>query len=127
MMPTNKRRGFGSQVDAMLDGPAGPAQGVADAQPSAAAAPPSPVAANAQPARRPRSSAPSSAADDGPRLRASERSTLAGGNVRRTVYIGADEWRSVLRLAMRRGCTASDVTRAALADYLERHGGGATS
>jgi hypothetical protein len=126
-MTTNKRRGFGSQVDAMLDAAAGPAPDAAKV--TAGAMLEGGAADTAAPARMPRSAPPPSSAadDDGPRLRASKRSTLAGGDVRRTVYIGGDVWRDVLRLAMRRGCTASDVTRAALADYLRRHGGGATS
>ena len=124
-MATSKRRGFAGQADAMLDGPAPAAADVA-------------AAASSSPAAPDPSAAPLPAAldvgqvhdDDGPRLRASEASRLANKDVltvRRTVYIGADDWRSVLRLAMRRGCTASDVTRAALADYLERHGGGSSA
>ena len=122
-MATSKRRGFAGQADAMLDGPAPAAADVA-------------AAASSSPAAPDPSAAPLPAAldvgqvhdDDGPRLRASAKATLASGDiVRRTVYIGADDWRSVLRLAMRRGCTASDVTRAALADYLRRHGGGSSA
>ena len=135
-MTTTKRRGFGSQVDALLDGPAAPVPSQPAAAPTVApaAAPTAPASSasarrsNAGASARPRRSAAAlEGDDDGPRLRASERSTLAGGDVRRTVYVGADEWRAVLRLAMRRGCTASDVTRAALADYLRRHGGGSSA
>ena len=134
-MTTNKRRGFGSQVDAMLDGPAAPPIAPAAAVPTVApaadpAAPTSSGANRASSPARPRRSAAldvDQGDDDGPRLRASERSTLAGGDVRRTVYVGADDWRAVLRLAQRRGVTASDVTRAALADYLRRHGGGSSA
>lgn len=130
-MTTTKRRGFGSQVDALLDGPAPVTSEPAAPTVAPAAAPTAPASSStarrstAGATARPRRSAAALEGDDddGPRLRASERSTLAGGDVRRTVYVGADEWRAVLRLAMRRGCTASDVTRAALADYLRRHGG----
>lgn len=81
---------------------------------------PQPDAATASPASS-SSAAPAAVDDDGPRLRAEgEAATLKNGNVRRTVYVGADDWRAVLRLAMRQGVTASDVTRAALRDYLRR-------
>ncbi|MFN8560005.1 MAG: hypothetical protein U0531_22505 [Dehalococcoidia bacterium] len=50
--------------------------------------------------------------------------TLANfGDVRRTVYVGADDWRAVLRLAFVQGVTASDVVRSALRSYLSQHGG----
>ncbi len=116
-MPTPKRRSFADMADAMLD---------------AAAASPPPVTAAPTVRRSSSSRAPTaadvSAADDGPRLRASgEAARLAHGDiVRRTVYVGGEDWRAVLRLAMRRGVTASDVLRQALRDYLER-GDGSTS
>lgn len=134
-MTTTKRRGFGSQVDALLDGPAAPMIAPADAAPTVA------LAADVPGQRTGKRSSSSRAADrraanvdqvddDGPRLRASAASRLANRDVltvRRTVYVGADDWRAVLRLAQRRGVTASDVTRAALADYLRRHGGGSSA
>lgn len=132
-MTTNKRRGFGSQVDALLDGPAAPPIELPPVSTTSASA--VDVAAQRTVKRSSSSRAADRSAganvdqvdDDGPRLRASALSTLAGGDVRRTVYVGADDWRRVLRLAQRRGVTASDVTRAALADYLRRHGGDSTS
>lgn len=56
----------------------------------------------------------------GPRLRASERSTLAGGDVRRTVYMPPDLWRDVLRLADGEGVTAAAIVRRAVAEHVER-------
>ena len=109
-----KRRGFAAEVDAMLDA----------GQPAPSS---STSADDVEPA--PLGDAPGAAAngdqvdDVGPRLRASALSTLAGGDVRRTVYVGADDWRRVLRLAMRQGLTASDVVRSALRSYLAQHGG----
>lgn len=112
-----KRRGFAAEVDAMLDA----------GQPAPSS---STSADDVEPA--PLGDAPGAAAnvdqvdqvdDDGPRLRASALSTLVGGDVRRTVYVGADDWRRVLRLAMRQGLTASDVVRSALRSYLAQHGG----
>lgn len=125
-MATSKRRGFAGQADAILDGPAPAAADVAAAASSSPAAP--------DPSASPLPAAPDVGQvhdDDGPRLRASEASRLANKDVltvRRTVYIGADDWRRVLRLAMRQGLTASDVVRSALRSYLAQHGGdGSTS
>lgn len=114
-MMAAKRRSFADMADSMLDAAA------------ATSAPSSPATASPPPVRQ-RAAAASSAGtddDDGPRLRASGAAArLAGGDiVRRTVYVGADDWRAVLRLAMRRGVTASDVLRQALRDYLERGDG----
>lgn len=64
--------------------------------------------------------APAIGAGAGPRLRASERSTLAGGDVRRTVYMPPDLWRDVLRLADGEGVTAAAIVRQAVAEHVER-------
>lgn len=120
----------------MLDGPAAPPIAPAAAAPTVAPAADVPGQRTAKRSSSSRAADRRGAAnvdqvdDDGPRLRASARSTLANRDVltvRRTVYVGADDWRAVLRLAQRRGVTASDVTRAALADYLRRHGGGSSA
>jgi hypothetical protein len=117
-------------VDAAL-GP--PSSSSADAPPAAIGSEPAPAAAipEPQPDAAPAPPASSSSADvddDGPRLRnAGSAATLRNGDVRRTVYVSADDWRAVLRLAMRQGVTASDVTRAALRDYLRRQARRSTS
>jgi len=118
-MATSKRRGVSDMVDAAIGLPSSSPQPDAaigsEPAPAAALPEPQPDAASSS------SAAPAAVDDDGPRLRAEgEAATLKNGNVRRTVYVGADDWRAVLRLAMRQGVTASDVTRAALRDYLRR-------
>lgn len=113
-----RRRSLADLADDALGPPPGASAAGADAT-TAATSSPSPAP--------PHPAASSSTGDDGPRLRASAKSTLANRDVltvRRTVYIGAEEWRAVLRLAMRRGVTASDVVRAALGAYLASAGGG---
>ena len=125
-MPTSKRRRLADYAESMM--PPAASSSAADAAaaigsepaPAAARPEPQPDAAPEPPASS-SSAAPAAVDDDGPRLRqAGKAATLANGDVRRTVYVGADDWRDVLRLAMRQGVTASDVTRAALRDYLRR-------
>ena len=132
-MPTSKRRSMADYADAMMppaassSAAAPPAAIGSEPAPSAALPEPQPDAAPEPPASS-SSAAPAIVDDDGPRLRASAKATLASGDVvRRTVYVGADDWRAVLRLAMRQGVTASDVTRAALRDYLRRQARRSTS
>lgn len=87
---------------------------------SPAAVEPGPAGdASADAAASSTASAPASAGA-GPRLRASERSTLAGGDVRRTVYMPPDLWRDVLRLADGEGVTAAAIVRRAVAEHVER-------
>ena len=129
-MATSKRRSLADYAEAYM--PPAPSSS-ADAAPAAIGSEPAPAAAVPEPqadaaTAPPASSSSADADDDGPRLRASAKATLASGDVvRRTVYIGADDWRAVLRLAMRQGVTASDVTRAALRDYLRRQARRSTS
>lgn len=129
-MATSKRRGLSSMVYDAIDGrtaqpdAAPPAAIGSEPAPAAALPEPQPDAAPAPPA----SSSSADVDDDGPRLRnAGSAATLRNGDVRRTVYVSADDWRAVLRLAMRQGVTASDVTRAALRDYLRRQARRSTS
>ena len=120
----HKRRGFAAEVDAMLDaGQPAPSSSTSadDVEPAPLGDAPGADAATSGTAAN--VDQVDQVDDDGPRLRASALSTLAGGDVRRTVYVGADDWRRVLRLAMRQGLTASDVVRSALRSYLAQHGG----
>lgn len=111
--PARRRpRTFADAAGAMLDAAAA---AVADDDAASAPAPSSPATAATSPA------APAPA---GPRVRASARSTLAGGMVRRTVYLEPDLWRAVLRLALERDTTAAAVVRQAVAEHVGRAGGG---
>lgn len=96
---------------------------LADATTAAASSAPDDDAATGPPASAAPSSPAAPASADGPRVRASRYATLAGGDVRRTVYLSPDLWRAVLRLAQRRDVTAAAIVRQAVAEHVERSAG----